>query len=120
MKVQGLALSLKSFGVPQPTMLGHSSEEDKLLHLASTKMETQSLVNLFVLKTICSTPRNTALADVLGDIQSCSFFFFFFRRAYTFIYPKPDSCLLQKETIHSLTQLMFFEHLLCARHFLEA
>ena len=77
MKVQGLALSLKSFGVPQPTMLGHSSEEDKLLHLASTKMKTQSLVNLFVLKTICSTPKNTALADVLGDIQSCSLFFFF-------------------------------------------
>ena len=64
MKVQGLALSLKSFGVPQPTMLGHSSEEDKLLHLASTKMETQSLVNLFVLKTICSTPKNTATSTL--------------------------------------------------------
>lgn len=76
MKVQGLALSLKSSGVQQPTMLGLPSEEDRLLPLASTKMETQSLVDLFVLKTICSTPRNTALADILGDIQGCSFFFF--------------------------------------------
>lgn len=59
-------------------MLGHPSEEDKLLPLASTKMETQSLVDLFVLKTICSNPRNTALADILGDTQGCSFFFFFF------------------------------------------
>lgn len=76
MKVQGLALSLKSFGVQQPTVLGHPFEEHKLLHLASTEMETQSLVDLFVLKTICSTPRNAALANILGDIQSCSFFSF--------------------------------------------